>query len=351
MRSILLRSLACGVALLFSLSAQAGERIDALAAEIERGAHAGIDGFVLRRGGEERIAALAGSRREIAPDIRSATKSITALLVGIAIDRGLVADVDQRVADLLPEYEAAFTRDPAKRAITLEHLLSMRSGLDCDDWNPDSPGHEDTMYRRRDWIAFWIAQPLVNAPGTQFSYCTGNAIALGRILKHASGHSVAEFAQVALFEPLGIREAGWARWNRGADIDSGGHLRLAPRDLARVGELVLARGRHGEVQLVSETWIDAMTTVRTDIPGRKQRYGYLWWLDETTQPNLPRTRLWMAWGNGGNFLVLMPELDTGVAFSGTRYNREDALEPLFWLRDRILPELEPAPPRVPAPVD
>jgi CubicO group peptidase (beta-lactamase class C family) len=221
--------------------------------------------------------------------------------------------------------------------------LTMRSGLDCDDWRKDSPGHEDKMYRKRDWLAFWAAVPMRDAPGERFSYCTGNAIALGRIIEHASGKPFSVFASEALFVPLGIENARWATWNRGNRTDSGGHLRLTPHDLARIGQLLLDRGRIGERQIVSEAWLDAMTAEHAQVPGQSQRYGYLWWVDRTTSPNLPQTRLWMAWGNGGNFLIVMPELDAVVVFTGTRYNRLNALEPLLWLRDRLMPALRPPP--------
>ncbi len=310
-----------------------------LASEIRAGAHAGINGFVFVREGKLEHAVAAASFARKPPDIRSATKSITALLVGIALDRGQLRSLDQRVIDLLPEYAEQLSGDSRKVRMTVRDLVSMRSGLDCDDWNPDSPGHEDRMYRKRDWLRFWASAPQLSAPGERFSYCTGNVIALGRILAHASGVSVSEYAQQHLFGPLGITQARWATWNRGADTDSGGHLRIHPTDLARIGQLVLDGGRHGEVQVVSREWIDTMTTAHTDIPGRPQKYGYLWWVDEIRNPEARGGRVWMAWGNGGNFLVLLPEQHSVVVFSGTRFNRPEALEPLHWIRDRILPEL------------
>lgn len=86
-----------------------------------------------------------------------------------------------------------------------------------------------------------------------------------------------------------------------------------------------------------------MTAVHTDIPDRPQQYGFLWWIDRIRSPQLSPGRVWMAWGNGGNFLVLFPEQHAIAVFSGTRFNRPDALEPLLWLRDRVLPELVDAP--------
>jgi CubicO group peptidase (beta-lactamase class C family) len=220
----------------------------------------------------------------------------------------------------------------------------MRSGLDCDDWNPKSPGFEDAMYETRDWLAFWAKVPLVARPGERFAYCTGNAIALGRILAVASGLPVDSYAETHLFAPLGIASARWERWNRDREIDSGGHLRLAPRDLLTLGRLVLGRGELAGRRVVSANWIDAMTTVASAVPDRPQSYGYLWWLDRTKDPKLPATRLQFAWGNGGNFLIVLPELEAVAVFTGTRFNSPAALEPMFWLRDRLLAALPPGAP-------
>ncbi|MGE4071010.1 MAG: serine hydrolase domain-containing protein [Lysobacterales bacterium] len=322
-------------------SACAQAQIQNLSDELSAGQHPGIEAMVVHRQGRVLATAVSSAIDDELPDLRSVTKSITALLVGIALDQGSLGSVEQPIAELLPAYAKAFSGDPRKARITIADLLTMRSGLACDDWNPKSPGHEDKMYRKRDWVRFWISQPMVGEPGSQFSYCTGNAIALGLILKQATGRSVAEFAADELFTPLGIRSARWQLWNRGREIDSGGHLHLHPESLARIGDLVGGAGRAGDRQLVSSRWIDQMTQAHTPIPGRQQSYGYLWWLDQTTRPELPRTRILMAWGNGGSFLIVMPELQASVVFIGTRYNRPEALEPMLWLRDRILPAWAP----------
>ena len=329
------------IAVLCCASAVAGDALhpaQRLAQEMAAGDHDGITGFVYADRDTVYARHVDAKRGDTPPDLRSATKSITALLVGIAIDRELLPSVQARAVDYLPEYARAFEHDPAKAAITIEDLLTMRSGLDCDDWDPKSPGHEDTMYRRRDWIAFWISRDSVAEPGSRFRYCTGNVIALGKILAQATGQPVDAFAREMLFEPLGITDARWERWNRRREIDSGGHLHLSPDDLLKIGRLVLARGEWNGTRLVSEAWMDAMTQEHTAIPDRPQRYGYLWWLDHTRLPQLPRTRLQMAWGNGGTFLIVLPEIGRVAVFTGERYNRPEALEPMFWMRDRLLPE-------------
>lgn len=326
------------VAVSMPIAATASEP-ENLAQEIRSGAHTGIEAMRLTRSGATLADATSSTYSPEGVDIRSATKSVTALLVGIAVDHGLIASVDTPIVDLLPDYAERLRSDPRKANIRVRDLLTMRSGLDCDDWRKDSPGHEDRMYRKRDWLAFWAAVPMRDAPGERFSYCTGNVIALGRIVEHASGVSFSAFASEMLFAPLGIEGAQWATWDRGKRIDSGGHLRLTPHDLSKIGQLLLDSGQAGKRQIISKAWLDAMTADHVQVPGLSQRYGYLWWLDRTTAPHLPQTRLWMAWGNGGNYLIVMPELDAVVVFAGTRYNRPDALEPLTWLRDRLMPVL------------
>lgn len=312
---------------------------DALVRELRAGQHPGVTGFELVVDGQRLASFAAPELARRAPDLRSATKSITALLVGIALERGELRSLQTRMAELLPRHRAVLERDPRKAAMTLADLLSMRSGLDCDDWDERSPGHEDKMYEQRDWVAFWAAQPMRASPGERFSYCTGNVLALGQALAHATGQPVDRYAQAHLFGPLGLADVRWQHWDKGREVDTGGHLRLRPDALLRIGQLALARGTHEGRQIVPASWIDAVSEVRTSIPGRTQSYGYLWWLDRTTLPGLPATRLVFALGNGGNLLIVMPELRAVAVFTGTRFNRPDALEPLHWLRDRLLPGL------------
>ncbi|MET0535260.1 MAG: serine hydrolase [Steroidobacter sp.] len=312
-----------------------------LAAEVQSGQHVGIESFIMSVDGKVVGRSVDSQLARQPPDLRSATKSITALLVGIAIDQGKIASVKEKVSVLMPGIrQEIFDQDPRKAQMTLEDLLTMRSGLDCNDWDPRSPGQEDKLYKERDWVEAWIALPMRTEPGKEFSYCTGNVIAIGEILTKATGISVDAFAIKNLFAPLDFARAEWKYWNNKRGVDTGGHLRLVPDDLLKIGDLVLARGMYRNTRIVSEAWIDAMTSERTTIPNVGQRYGYLWWLDNTKDAQLPKTRLWWAQGNGGTFLIVMPELKSVIAITGTRFNRSDGLEPMFWLRDRLLPAMK-----------
>jgi CubicO group peptidase (beta-lactamase class C family) len=312
-----------------------------IAAEVQAGKHEGFDSFIMRVDDQIVARAVVGSyNSNRPPDLRSATKSITALLIGIAIDQGKIASVHEKISKFLPWHEGTLLKDPRKAQITIENLLTMRSGLDCNDWDPRSPGQEDKMYKTDDWVESWAALPMRTDPGKEFAYCSGNAVALGEILATATGMTVDTFAIQYLFRPLGFDRAEWSYWANKRGVDTGGHLRILPDDLIKIGQLVLQRGMYNGVRIVSEAWIDAMTQEHATISGMGQRYGYLWWLDHTKDPTLPKTRLWWAQGNGGTFVIVMPELRSTIAITGTRFNRPDALEPMFWLRDRILPAMK-----------
>jgi CubicO group peptidase (beta-lactamase class C family) len=338
-----LRTLACVLTLGWLHSAASAEPLAPaaqIAAEIQAGKHEGFDSFIMRVDGQTVARTVLGSyNSNRPPDLRSATKSITALLIGIAIDQGKIPSVREKVSTLLPRHEETLLKDPKKAQITIEDLLTMRSGLDCNDWDPRSPGQEDKMYKQQDWIESWAALPMRTDPGKEFSYCTGNAVALGEILATATDMTVDAFAIRYLFAPLGFDRAEWNYWDNKRGVDAGGHLRILPDDFIKIGDLVVGRGMYKGVRIVSEAWIDAMTQERATISGMGQRYGYLWWVDHTKDPQLPKTRLIWAQGNGGTFLLVMPELRSTIAITGTRFNRGDSLEPLFWLRDRILPAM------------
>ncbi len=260
-----------------------------------------------------------GYDKDTLHDLRSATKSITSLLMGVAIDQRLIGAVTDPLATYLaPVYPdaPAFRLQP-----TLQDLLTMRSGLDCDDWVASSPGNEDKMYRQTDWVKFYTALPAVAAPGAQTRYCTGNPVALGRVLALTGKKPVAQFAEEVLFGPLGIHAARWAMFDGGNQTDTGGHLRLRPRDMAKLGQLVLQKGSWNGKQLVSSAWIEESTRKHTHYASMSERndYGYLWWRGSGTL-NGQQYQIVFADGNGGQYIMILPELDIVAVFTGENYN-------------------------------
>ncbi len=292
--------------------------------------------LIARRGSLVMEAYWNGYDRQTAHDLRSSTKSITSLLLGIAIDQGLINGVADPVLPYLTEADPDLRQvAAAKHRITLAHLLTMSSGLDCDDRNRKSRGHEDRMYRKRDWVRTFLDLEVVAPPGDVSRYCTGGVVTLGRVISEASGLSIPEFARRHLFEPLGVVGERWSLFDRKRQTDTGGHLYLRPRDLAKIGQLVLQKGQWNGTQLVSESWIERATREQTRIDDGKP-YGYLWWLVGMQTPTR-KLSVVFASGNGGQYLFIIPELEMVVVFTGGNYNSPKAGLPFQLLGTFIEP--------------
>lgn len=268
-------------------------------------------------------------------DLRSTTKSITSLLVGIALDKGFISSIDDPVALYLKPYWPSAHKDSLKNTVTIRHLLTMSSGLDCNDADPGSPGNEDRMYETQDWISFMANLPAKRIPGDTSLYCTGGVILLGEIISQASGMRVDRFAERYLFKPLAIENARWNYFKNDEKVDTGGHLSLTPRDLCKIGQLILHRGKWGNHQVVSEKWINTATSERIRLEG-KFAYGYLWWRHsfKVKEKNLDVV---FARGNGGQFLFIFPALKLVAVFTGGNYNSPRAELPFKILDNVVLP--------------
>ena len=313
--------------------------LQTLAGQIADGDHKGVTGMMVSMHG--RVAAevyAPGKGPDTRHDIRSATKSITALLIGILRDEGRLKGIKTRFDDILPDSFAHMPPDDARRDIRLVDALTMRTGLACNDWSPASLGHEDKMYKTKDWGRFLLSQPLAYEIGRHFSYCTGGVVLLGRVIETLSGEPVPEFAEARLFAPLGIDGARWEKTPAG-HTDTGGHLRLSLGALHRIGQLVLAEGRWQDRTVVSADWVETMLKERTRVPGRGSTYGYLWW--RNTIPHNGRTyETVYAHGNGGTFIFVLPEAGIVAAFTGTNFNNaKRQFQPAEWLYSTIVPAL------------
>ncbi len=235
-------------------------------------------------------------------DLASCTKSVTSTLVGIAIDRGHIAGVDQPVLDLLPGRPVANV-DERKRGLTLAHLLSMSTGLAC----YQDPGEITLQEMRRsdDWAQFVLDLPMVEDPGARFEYCSPATYLLSVILQEATGRTALDFARETLFGPLGIEEVVWPPSPQG--VTTGwGDLHLTPHDMAKIGALFLQRGRWNGRQVVSPEWVGAATRKHATPPGR-YGYGYGWWLESP--------EVYAAIGRGGQQIIVAPALDAVVVLT------------------------------------
>jgi len=283
-------------------------------------------------------------------DTRSATKTITGLLVGAAIADGHLRGVDLRVLPFFPERTVA-APDPRKAAITIEDLLTMSSALECDDWNDYSRGNEERMYLIEDWVGFaldlpvrgfpsWTPRPEASPHGRAFSYCTAGVFLLGQVVARATGEPVDDYARRRLFQPLGIERLEWKRSPLGLAMTGGGLL-LTSRDLLRLARLALDGGRAGERQLLPRDWVERSLRPQATIDDATE-YGYLWWLRDFGTSERPAPAAYMS-GNGGNKVLVFPALDLVAVVTSTNYGQRGMHEVTDRLvRDFLVPAVVPA---------
>jgi CubicO group peptidase (beta-lactamase class C family) len=264
-------------------------------------------------------------------DSRSATKSITDILIGIAIDERKLSGIDAKVLALLPEHAGRIQNpDLRKTAITVEDFLTMSSPLECDDWNDASRGNEERMYLVEDWAQFILDLPIrgrmrvgeqAETPpyGRYFSYCTGGVFTLSEILQKATGVRADRYAGDKLFQPLSITNVEWVYSPMNVPM-SGGGLRLTSRDLLKIAQLYLNGGEWQGKRIVSEAWVHLSTQPHARIDEATE-YGYLWWLKSFKSGEKSYPAFFMS-GNGGNKVVAIPALDMAVVITSTNYNTQ-----------------------------
>ena len=248
--------------------------------------------------------------RDTLHDVRSVTKSVTALLYGIALGERRVPDPAEPLLRQFPEYHD-LNADPQRGQLTVEHALTMSLGL---EWNEDVPydrpdNAEIAMELAPDRYRFVLERPIVEPPGARWTYCGGATALLGRLISNGTGRPLPEYARETLFVPLGIEEFEWMAGADGVASAASG-LRMRPRDMAKIGELVLARGQ----DLVPADWIRVMLQPRlsTEWGGR---YGYQWYVEESAGYQ------WVAgMGNGGQRVIVVPDLNLVAAITAGNYD-------------------------------
>jgi len=285
-----------------------------------------------------------GARRDDLHDIRSATKSLTGTLVGIALEDGKLQSLDQRVRPLLG---APASGDARWNELTVRHLLEMRSGLDANDWIDDSPspGTEARMEAASDRLRFALDTPMRSKPGDTWQYASVNTLLLGRIVAAATGRPLETYAEQKLFSALGITRYEWLRDAQGHVVPQG-NLRLRSRDLVKLGILFAAGGRWNGQQLVARAWIDSATRERTTFEpdpatglGELYRgYGDHWWTGRATV-GTRTVAFYFASGNGGQRLFVVPSEELVVVVTSTAYNRGYAHRRAHSLLEGILSAL------------
>lgn len=227
-------------------------------------------------------------------NVKSVSKSLMSALVGIAIEKGAIDDVNDEIAQFFPQ---ELSNQPSKAQIQVGHLLSMQSGLET-----TSNRNYGRWVLSNNWVQFALQQPFYDRPDGRMIYSTGNTHLLSAIITKSSGQSTLAFARQNLFQPMGIHLASWPRDPQGIYF-GGNDMELTPRQMLAFGQLYINEGKHNNQQIIPNEWVDLSVTPRVASPrGQGRHYGYGWWIRDTAGYETP-----YAWGYGGQFILLVPE--------------------------------------------
>ena len=254
---------------------------------------------------------------DVKHDLRSISKSVTSLLVGIALGRGVFPDLDSAVIDQFPEYASLRTPDNAR--ITFRHLLTMSSGWKWDESLPYSnpANSERQMISAADPVRYVLEQPVIAAPGSVYNYNGGNTTLLAAVLGKVTGKRLDDYAREKLFGPLGITDFEWVNLPSTGQPAAASGLRMRPRDAAKLGQLMISDGVWNDTQVLPTGWTGASMKPRINGEGLYY-YGYQWWLGRTMRGD--RSVHWAAGvGWGGQRLYAVPDLDLVVMINAGHY--------------------------------
>jgi len=283
-------------------------------------------------------------RRDFNPmtqhDMRSASKSVTSLLVGIAIDHKLISSADEPVTRFFPDYQAV--TKAGWDAITLRHLLTMSSGIKWDEtlnWT-DPRNDEPHLGSEIDPLGYVLAKPVAAPPDIVWIYNGGGTDLLAGVLERASGKPLEAFAREVLFRPIDVREFEWKNYPRNGKIAAAAGLRLRPRDAAKIGQLVLNRGMWNGQRIVSADWIEKSITPRFQAAGYfggTLFYGYQWWMGRSLADG--KEVKWVAaFGWGGQRIFVVPELELVLMTTAAQYGKpKEGLAAMDILANVVIP--------------
>jgi len=317
--------------------------------EIDGGGYTKVDSVLIARHGKLVLEAyFNGFDRTTKHDTRSAFKSFTSTLAGIAIDQGHIRDVDVPISSFYPDYwpDMAGDRD-LKNRITLAHLLTMTPGYAAEEGFGIGPYREGDLWKSADWVRFSLDLPMSDPPGTQFSYASSTTFLIGDVVSRAASEPLTDFARKHLFAPLGITHYCWSITPKGRAVAQGSFF-MRPRDMLKLGQLFLDDGVWQDRQLVPKDWVKTASSHLVDalppdppMPVATTRgYGYQWWTTRARVGEDPRVRTFFASGNGGQKIFVFPDLDMVVVFTGSNYNKPAGhRQPAQILKRFILPSV------------
>jgi CubicO group peptidase (beta-lactamase class C family) len=258
--------------------------------------------------------------------IHSCTKSIVSALVGIAIEQGYIKSVKQPVLELFPERTAA-NLTAEKEAMTLEDVLTMATGLDCQDSYLFNWRGLSKLRQGEDWVQYILDMPMAEVPGKKFEYCNSASFLLSAIIQETAGQNTLEFAKENLFDPLGIYDVTWPTNPQGINI-GWGELHMLPHDMAKIGYLYLNEGIWDGKQVISSDWVKTSTRKHISAHTLEDGYGYQWWVDDSG--------IFLALGYAGQYIVVIPEKEMVAVFTGDLQDRNFFI-PRILVDDFIIP--------------
>ena len=264
---------------------------------------------------------------DVPHDLRSVSKSVVGLVYGIALAAGKVPPPEAKLYDQFPEY-ADLARQPGRDRVTIHHVLSMTLGIEWDEltvpYGRDLRNSEIAMEAAPDRFRFILERPIIAEPGTRWSYCGGATALLGHLISRGTGEPLLAYCRRVLFDPLSFGRVDWAKGVGDSQYRAASGLRLLPRDLLKIGQLVRAGGAWGGRQIVPRDWLTRMLAPAVMIEDGR-RYGYQWYLGASFAAALPHPERWAGGiGWGGQRLYLFPALDLVVTQCCGNYDRPAA---------------------------
>jgi len=284
--------------------------------------------------------------QSMAHEMMSVTKSFTSACIAIAINEGFIKSVNQSIFDYLPNHQHLKVNN--REYITIEHLITMTSGLAWDEWSVahgSSANDIDALwFDCKETISCVLERPWWKEPGQLFTYNGGGMAILGEVIKNATNMNIDEFSKKYLFEPLGIENTQWTQFPGGV-WDGSGAFYITPRDMMKFGVTYLNKGVWNNKRIIPSGWVEKSSkpynnNINIHIPGEdsgKNGYGYTWWTSELSH-NGTEIKMFRAGGWGGQEIMVFPELDMVIVFTGGNYDSKTSLFKL--LEKYILPSIE-----------
>lgn len=270
--------------------------------------------------------------------VNSVTKSIISILVGIAIDNGILAGVESPISQYFAD-PYRISEESEKREITVEHLLTMTPGIawgEFGEWG----GLPFPMIYTKDWVKFFLEQKMESRPGESMAYNSGCSHLLSAILQNVTKGKTATYAERVLLGPLGISDYRWYEDSKG--ISQGGFgLCLKSADMLRIGIMMMRKGLWAERQVVSAQWVARATSAKYHTYDDIGSYGYHWWILRGDEGQPLETPVYFAMGYGGQYIIVVPTHEVVVVFTSELY--KDTFRPMRHFREHLLSAISSAP--------